>query len=201
MQKEKTGIKAAKGRSYREIESIAAFWRAKLGYDAISRFDALDFFDNQLGDLQISGPRGMVDIVEHIGHCSQEGLTRYDADHERLEVVLSQETHESLKEDGVRARFTTCHEFGHAVLHVGELIKLAGMPLVGQAAMHRQREYPRYYDSEWQANAFAAALLMPERGIRGLEAKHGFLSDDLIADHFHVSLEAAGYRIIALDKL
>jgi len=201
MQKEKTGVKAAKGRSYRELESIAAYWRTKLGYDMISRFDALDFFDNQLGDLQIRGPHGMVDVVEHIGHCSQEGLTRYDADHERLEVVLSQDTHESLKESGVRARFTTCHEFGHAVLHVGELILLAGMPLVGQAAMHRQREYPRYYDSEWQANAFAAALLMPERGVRSLETKHGFLSDDLIADHFHVSLEAAGYRIAALDKL
>ena len=66
---------------------------------------------------------------------------------------------------------------------------------MGQAALHREKEYPRYFDSEWQANAFAAALLMPAVGVRALEEKFGYLSDDLIADHFHVSLEAAGYRI------
>lgn len=200
MQKEKTGVKATRPRSYQEIESIAASWRKQLDYDLFSRFDALDFFDNKLGDLKLSGPHGLVDVVEHIGHCSQEGLTRWDAEHDRLEVVLSQETHDSLRDDGVRARFTTCHEFGHAVLHTGELIKLAGMPLVSKAALHRQREYPKYFDSEWQANAFGAALLMPASGVRVLAAKHGYLSDDLIADHFHVSLEAAKYRIDSIQR-
>ena len=200
MQKENTGIRASQGRSHQAIELIAAAWRVRLGYQMIEPFDALDFFNNKLGDVQIETPQGLINVVEHVGSCQQEGSTRYDTEHSRLEVVLSQETHKQLTVGNTRARFTTCHEFGHAVLHTQELMKLAGLPLTVTAALHRQREYPVFFDSEWQANAFAGALLMPAQGVRELGKKVGLISTQTIMHQFQVSFQAANIRIETLTK-
>ena len=36
---------------------------------------------------------------------------------------------------------------------------------------------------------------MPARGLLILEQEHGELSQDIIIEHYHVSAEAAGYRL------
>ena len=36
---------------------------------------------------------------------------------------------------------------------------------------------------------------MPARGLQILEQEHGELSEDIITEYFHVSTEAAGYRL------
>ena len=78
---------------------------------------------------------------------------------------------------------------------------MAGMTISRQAAMYRKREHQIPYDSEWQANAFAAALLMPAEGVRWMESKYGYVSEDLIANHFGTSLIAAQYRMESMSKL
>jgi len=55
--------------------------------------------------------------------------------------------------------------------------------------------YKAFLDTEWQANAFASALLMPASAIFALERRSGSLSPVDIAEHFRVSEEAAGYRL------
>ncbi|MEH3063662.1 MAG: ImmA/IrrE family metallo-endopeptidase [Methylobacterium radiotolerans] len=65
-------------------------------------------------------------------------------------VALRLDVYEGLIAGRGRDRFTACHEVGHAVLHGGRLNRLA--PGVKPAP---------YRDPEWQANAFAGALLMP----------------------------------------
>ena len=52
-----------------------------------------------------------------------------------------------------------------------------------------------YRDTEWQANAFASALLMPTRGLLGLEQEYKEIGPTEVAKHFHVSTEAARYRL------
>ena len=53
-----------------------------------------------------------------------------------------------------RQRFTAAHELGHILLgHVGEWITADGIHIKGN----------RNRDIEWEANAFAAELLMPSR--------------------------------------
>jgi Zn-dependent peptidase ImmA (M78 family) len=85
---------------------------------------------------------------------------------------------------------------GHCILHTDQLIRLAQMPTNQQTAFHRGRTgHKPYEDTEWQANAFASALLMPARGIASLERERGYLDASLIVDRFGVSLEAAGYRL------
>lgn len=84
-----------------------------------------------------------------------------------------------------RDRFTVAHELGHLVLHNG----------VGLARkMVEPTSLKAYENSEWQANTFAGALLIPEEaGIR--------LSDPAdLAAACGVSFRAAEVRLSALRR-
>jgi hypothetical protein len=201
MSEPKNGLKADKGRSYREIEHIAGRWRQRLGYSSMEQFDAYRFFEFQIEGLTLSTHTGDVPLFNHVQPCAEEGLTRWDLDEERLEMILSESSYRDLQDGLARPRFTICHEFGHAVLHTNELVRLAGLTIERQAAMYRSREHAKCFDSEWQANAFAAAILMPSEGIQLLEDTYGFVGEDLIADHFGTSVVAARYRLESMAKL
>ena len=71
------------------------------------------------------------------------------------------------------------------------------MPTEQQAAFHRGRQGHRACDdTEWQANAFASALLMPAPGVAALERENGgLLTVSMIVERFRVSREAANYRL------
>lgn len=201
MQAPKNGLKADKGRSYREIEHVAGRWRRQLGYEPLQSFDAARFFEFEMGDIQLPTRNGQVELYNHVQSCAEEGLTRWDQDEQRLEMVLSEGSYVDLNNGLARPKFTVCHEFGHAVLHTDELVRLAGLTIARQAAMYREREHSKCYDSEWQANAFAAAILMPAEGIRILEEKYDYVGEDLIAQHFETSIQAARYRLESIKRL
>ena len=95
----------------------------------------------------------------------------------------------------LRARFSLSHEVGHVVLHPGELIRLSRIPH-REAALARgaSAPYPVYQDTEWQANAFSAALLMPAQGLYALE-QQGVLTSVTIQERFQVSSAAAAIRL------
>ena len=77
---------------------------------------------------------------------------------------------------GIRAGYFVAHELGHCVLHSGQLVRLAQMPTDQQAAFHRASgriAHKAFEDTEWQANAFAGALLMPAAGLAAFERESG----------------------------
>ena len=55
-----------------------------------------------------------------------------------------------------RDRFTLCHEFGHWLLHQPESVSFA------------RGDIPKYCDPEWQANVFAAELMIPYHKTRDM---------------------------------
>lgn len=55
-----------------------------------------------------------------------------------------------------RDRFTLCHEFGHWLLHQPDSVSFA------------RGEIPTYCDPEWQANTFAAELMIPYYLVQGM---------------------------------
>jgi hypothetical protein len=140
-----TGIPADKARSYASIEAVAAGLRQKLNLEMLERFDALDFFEKQIGDMVIIDHGKEVKMVEAIDDCPQEGMTRWDTESQRLEIVLAQRTYDMLQENHVRARSTVAHETGHAVLHTAQIIRLAGMNLKSHVAFHRDRNPHKAY--------------------------------------------------------
>ena len=101
-----------------------------------------------------------------------------------------------------RQRFTVAHELGHHVLHPGRELILDAPVRVNfrdrTSSMATDRE-------EIEANAFAAALLMPEPMVRAeldrLPEKirrDVDLTTNTLADRFEVSVAALGFRLINL---
>lgn len=162
-----TGIPADRPQSYASIEVITIALRDMLGLEVHERFDALNFFEKQIGETMIIEGGREIKMVEAIDDCQQEGMTRWDPDAKRIEVVLAQETYYMLRENHVRARSTVAHETGHAFLHTSQIIRLAGMSLRSHVAFHRDRNpHKAFLDTEWQANAFGSSLLMPAAGVK-----------------------------------
>lgn len=95
----------------------------------------------------------------------------------------------------LRQRFTIAHELGHFILH--------SRPGEAKVLFRDDRSSEGTRIPEIQANAFAAALLMPEPLVRERVKQHitGIHSDevDTLAKEFKVSSQAMGYRLIDLE--
>ena len=146
--------------------------------DILRIFDRLDLIDPNLipGVEDLNG--------DLLGQMSPSG-----------EVFLSPQTYAGVLDGSPRARFTTAHECGHAVLHFSQLkSKLTD----GGMRLYRRSELPAYRDPEWQANAFAAAILMPAVAVRRLVENVPGNRELAIARYFEVSQESAGIRLNTL---
>ena len=79
-----------------------------------------------------------------------------------------------------RDRFTVAHELGHYVLHSDQ----GKRPLMAQRSGSTR--------AEWEANWFAASLLMPSKEFKALAQKGTTIP--VLADHFKVSSAAVEVR-------
>lgn len=195
------GIRADRKRSYFSIEQDACDRRRLLELGPLDRFDARSFFDEVLPDSTVECRSGVVTLREAVEDCAQEGMTRWNAESGVIEVALSGDTYECLQRDQVRARSTVAHELGHAYLHTDQILGLSGMSLTSQAALHRERNpHDACQDTEWQANAFGSAVLVPAEGVLKLFTRLHRHSESEIAEMFGVSLELAHYRILTYER-
>lgn len=103
------------------------------------------------------------------------GLTTADGT-----VHLRQDVYDDVVAGNGRARFTLSHEFGHAILHT-EYIGFA---------RHSTSSDKLYKNSEWQANEFAGALLLPDYEL----VKNKASSIEDLVEQFGVSNECARIR-------
>lgn len=94
----------------------------------------------------------------------------------------------------VRRRFTCAHELGHYIRHLnspnGDDTEMAFIDYRGPLASRGVS------DDEMYANAFAAALLMPEDAVRTMHSTGA--PSYVLAQQFSVSPEAMGYRLQSL---
>ena len=193
-----SGVRADRGYSYQELERIAAYVRDRLNYSPTEAIDTLLLFDGLDMEVQDGTGRDIPIRGGVIDLNGSEGYAKYDRDGCVIEILASPETYHWLETGYPRGGFFVAHELGHCLLHTDQLVRLAQMPKVQQAALHRGGQevaHEAYRDTEWQANAFAGALLMPARGLLILEQQYGELSPATIAEHCHVSAEAATYRL------
>jgi hypothetical protein len=195
--------KALRGHSYATLEREAAKFRAALQYDSVSPIDGLDLWNRIPVHLQIvlDGRTYRVDVgVEDLPRTAQAS---YDPDREQYELVLSPLAYALLENGNPKGNFDLDHECAHIWLHARLLQKRRKLDRKSLEELLVELKYPHRYgrDVEWQANAMAAAVLMPATGIRMIEEAvspsdlFGRASlSDAIAQNFKVSSQSAGYR-------
>jgi hypothetical protein len=124
-----------------------------------------------------------------------EAQAYYSVHEGAIVVALTKMTYDDLRAGIARALFTLCHEIGHAVLHPTELVDRR-LAAVDSRALHRGTigGHKAFMDTEWQANGFAAAMLVPATGLVRMETA-GPLEGRTVADAFLVSLQAAELRL------
>jgi Zn-dependent peptidase ImmA (M78 family) len=192
-----SGVRADRKYSYRSLEKLGEGIRKSLSYNPNQAINPLDLFEH-LYKVSIKMNNGRLIPLENgvVALEDSEGYTRYDHTKGILEILASERTYRHLEMRHPRAAYFVTHELSHSVLHTDQLVRLAQLPSEQQAAFHRGRaDHPPCQDTEWQANALASALLMPAKGIQALEEEHNSITVSLVAAHFRVSLEAAGYRL------
>lgn len=73
-------------------------------------------------------------------------------------MYIRKDVYEAACKGQGRARFTLVHEIGHLLFHTEENIMFA----------RSDQKIPAYSDPEWQANTFAAELLIPKNMVQGM---------------------------------
>lgn len=118
-------------------------------------------------------------------------------DFQERKVYIRESTYKKLGEDDGRARYTLAHECAHVVLHTEHLLhKLA----TAARAVDITKVKP-FISPEWQANKFAAALLMPEQSFWPLYCSLMKEQDGMFAG-FEVQALANTFKVssIAVEK-
>jgi hypothetical protein len=191
----KCGIKTDRALSYAKLERAGRFIRNKL-CPGITCTESMPNVFEDLEDHAVTCNGRSIPLTNDVVElpAGVEGRTRFNVEQQRLFIQLSTETYVGLTVHEGRARFTLFHEISHAYLHVRELLRLAELPH-DEAALLRAGSHPNYYDSEWQANATSAAILMPAEGLAALEQRDGELTLENVVTTFNVSAISAEIRI------
>lgn len=105
---------------------------------------------------------------------------------ESAELWLREDVYQGVREGKGRDRFTLAHELGHLLLH-----QQPGMA----RSMKPARTVKIYQNSEWQANSFAGALLIP------VATAQRYRTAEAIAEVCGVTIPAAEAQLRALRKL
>lgn len=196
-----TGIAAKEAQSYKKIEEIAISVREVFGLSRREPANMSEIFEFKIDDYLVGPPTIQVPMTHGVEELNTEALTQWNPEENRIELLLSREWYDKLGDGHPRASFTVAHELGHAVLHTVTLIELGNLNLRSQAALHRGlKEHPTYMDTEWQANSFAAAFLMPLAGIKALGRPLETLQASTLVNDFGVSMKAATLRLDVIRR-
>lgn len=169
-----------------------------LSHSVIER-KALQFLSmTSPASLSFPGPVPILDIFENkmdlfdfrvlIGK-NIKGLGGFtDVTHRYIQISCS--TYRRLEKGDPQGKFTVAHEFGHAVLHSEY-----------KAAIFALRSQIRpFEDPEWQANTFAASVLMPFPTMKMLFQKND-LTPENVMELYQVSWSAATRRVLRLNTI
>lgn len=153
-------------RSRKNIRDLASAIRQAYGLEDTKAFPIVQFLEYVFPDSY--------DIIsdEEMGDC--DGKT-YP---EKNLILLKESVYNDACCGNPRDRFTIAHEIGHLFLHGNESISYA----------RTDKKIKAYENPEWQANTFAAELLIPINPIKNL-------SPIEIANKYKVSVSAATIQL------
>lgn len=135
-------------RSVAEIEKLTKTVRHGVGVGYGDRLPMMPILEFMLEDM-VEGAYMTVEFDKDMGGA--EGRT----DWLTPVITLSQKTYNALERSDPRARMTAAHELGHLLMHTKQ-----------EVFHYRTRARDPHVDPEWQADTFAAILLMPTEAFR-----------------------------------
>lgn len=156
--------------SQKDIDSTTNEIRRKLSLSKIMYFPILEVIEIVMPQL-VDGYELHILTKNEIGEDLGRTYPKQNI------IQLREDVYDGLNVGNGMARFTAAHELGHFVLHQDESPMQRG-----------DSSWPSYKDSEWQANAFAASLLMP------MELVEKCSSPKYVQDYFGVTITAARIR-------
>ncbi len=167
--------------SKKKIRDLAeTFWR---GINSpTEQFPIVQMVDVALG--QHFGDRYTFALLDKEYMGDSHGLTEPD----QLVMLIRSDVYEGANRGVGRDRFTLAHELGHLFLHGGGRYLQRAAPDAGPPT------HKKYEDSEWQADQFAAELLMP------IKVVEKCATPEDLATRAGVSLQAAAIRFKALRE-
>lgn len=171
-----TGMKVAP-QSYRTLEAAADQLRPLLPTVGSNSF-MIDGWRLLEKTLRQAGYESHIEDEKDLQDCAAFAMP------DRKLVVLREDIYDGLFTDSAFARSTVVHELTHIVLN-------------HHVTCHRGAELGKhrfYEDSEWQAKAMTAAVMMP------LEACKAVTSAEQLAAMCGTSNQAARYRLERLEK-
>jgi hypothetical protein len=118
-----------------------------------------------------------------------EGITLPGSRAALPQTLIAPAVYEGMAGGIGRARFTGAHEAGHALLHAKQIRTMLISGTLG--GLHRRSNIQPCANPEWQANAFAGALLMNAPAVRAAIQKLAV---------FQVSYSALGIRLSKLKR-
>jgi hypothetical protein len=196
------GYRATESHSYAGLERMAASIRIRLGFAATSRlpgvelFERLDSFSVRVEHRRISLDYAVLPELPR----GVEAQTRYDATSGKILIELPEAGYRALQREQPHVRFSLLHEIAHAFLHPLLLLRFSGMPEMHVALLRGVNTgHALCDDSEWQADALSAALLMPAAALLEME-KAGTLEEVTIAKECGVSIPAATIRLRIFEE-
>jgi len=81
-------------------------------------------------------------------------------------------------------------------LHTAQIMRISSIPHSVIAFQREMSEPHQFYrDTEWQADAYAGALLMPAKAIAALERRVDRITARHLQETFDVSYDAAAIRL------
>jgi IrrE N-terminal-like domain len=196
------GYRAERPRSYHTIEKIAQGLRSVIGLSPTDPLPGVALFE-RLDEFRVKHNGRTIPLnygVKALPH-GVEAQAAYNRAEDRIDIILTPETYQDLENGGYRARFSLPHELGHVYLHTPELLRLSHSPHA-DAALKRgvKFDYPVYEDTEWQADVFAASMLMPGKALDALQHQRGPLSERAIQSVFGVSHRSAEIRLRVFEE-
>ena len=151
------------------IRQLAYSIRKQLGLINEAYFPVLEFIEYVLPEID---SRFNYEIVPD----TAIGLDAVNYNPSENTMRIRQSVYEGACEGNGRDRFTIAHEIGHYLMHRDVNLALS--------RLENHTKVPAYQNSEWQANTFASALLMPPYLIGGWNPRQ-------IAKYCGTSLRAA----------
>lgn len=133
--------------SRKEIKRLASTVRERFGLDRVALCPVIDMVEYVLPALD---PKFNYEIVDD----AELGMDQANYNPNTHIMKIRNSVYNNACNGNGRDRFTIAHEIGHFFLH--SEVDLALSRIENHSAV------PAYRNSEWQANAFASAFLMPD---------------------------------------